>query len=191
MQRITIGTLLTLLDEPLYAINENGYSLAQITQFWQRRVLPFAPRGITNYPLDLPEIASRNKDPNDYRHIPWQSLLAGGDENPPKLSFLKSENRFKGPEIQIRRRWDIDSFIARVTTLAAHRGGFNLAYRPPFLRRITQNPRIRIQGYKVHKLKQLRLGEGLAAGGFGYECHVFFPHMAVKDGGETHLLDRE
>ena len=43
----------------------------------------------------------------------------------------------------------------------------------------------------MHKLKQLRLGAGIAAGGFGYECHIFFPHMAVKDGGETHLSDRE
>lgn len=131
-------------DEPPHAVDESGYSLAQITRFWQRRVSPFAPSGITNYPLDLPEIASRNKDPNDHGHIPWQTLLAGGEENPPKLSFLKSENRFKDAEIQIGRRWDIDSFIARATTLAAHRGGFNLAYRPPYLRRITQNPKIQI-----------------------------------------------
>ena len=43
----------------------------------------------------------------------------------------------------------------------------------------------------MHKLKQLRLGQGLAAGGFGYEYYIFFPHIAVKDSGETHLSDRE
>ena len=59
----------------------------------------FAPSGITNYPLDLPEIALRNKDPNDHSYIPWQVLLARGDENPPKLSFLKLENRFKDADI--------------------------------------------------------------------------------------------
>ena len=72
-----------------------------------------------------------------------------------------------------------------------HHSGFSLAYRPPFLHRITQNQRIQIQGYQIHKLKQLRLGQGLAAAGFGYDCHVFFPHMEVKDRGETHLSDKE
>ncbi|KAJ9655921.1 hypothetical protein H2201_008702 [Coniosporium apollinis] len=176
--------------EPPHALGEAGHSLAEIARFWRDQISPFAPSGITNYPLDLPTIASRNEDPNDHRHIPWKPLLAGGDENPPKLSFQKSESRFKTPDIQISRRWDIDSFIAGTPTLAVHRGGFNLAFRPPYLQRITQNPRIRIQGHETQKLKQLRLGQGLAAGGFGYECHVLFPHMVVKKRGETHLSNR-
>lgn len=172
-------------------MEEIGYSLAGITRFLQDKVSQFAPRGVVNYPLDLQTIASRNDDPNDHRHIPWQLLLAGGEESPPKLSLLKSERRFKSPDVQICRRWDVDSFIAHAATLAVHRGGFNLAYRPPYLRRITQNQRVRIQGHEVHELKQLRFGQGLVAAGFGYECHVFFPHMAVKDGGGTHLSDGE
>ena len=72
-----------------------------------------------------------------------------------------------------------------------HHGGFSLAYRPPFLHCITQNQRIQIQGYQIHKLKQLQLGQSLAAAGFGYDCHVFFPHMEVKDGGLTYLSDKE
>ena len=68
---------------------------------------------------------------------------------------------------------------------------FSLAYRFLFLHYITQNQRIQIQSYQIHKLKQLRLGQGLAAAGFGYDCYVFFPHMEVKDGGETHLSDKE
>jgi hypothetical protein len=75
-------------------------------------VLLFAPNSITNYPLDLPKIALRNKDPNNHHYILWQPLLAKGNENLPKLNFFKSENRFKDPEIQIRQRWDINSFIA-------------------------------------------------------------------------------
>src|SRR5207245_1113260 len=32
---------------------------------------------------------------------------------------------------------------------------------------------------------------GLVATGFGYECHVLFPHLAIKEYGETHLSDKE
>jgi hypothetical protein len=161
-----------------------------MTGFWQRQVSPFAPPGITNFPLDMPNTCSRNDGSNDFRNVPWQSLLAGGEGDPPKLSIRQSESRFQGTDRGIERRWDVDSFIARITTLDVHRGGLDLAYRPPFPRRITQNQRIRINGYPVHKLKQLRLGAGLAAAGFGYECHVFFPNMEVKARGETHLSDK-
>jgi hypothetical protein len=64
----------------------------------------FALSGITNYPLDLPEIALKNEDPNDYHYILWQPLLARGDKNLSKLSFFKLEKRFKDLEIQIRRQ---------------------------------------------------------------------------------------
>ena len=94
-------------------------------------------------------------------------------------------------EVWIQRRWDIDSFIARATLLAVHYGGFSLAYKPPFLYCITQNQRIQIQGDQIHKLKQLRLGQGFAAAGFDYDCHVFFSHMEVKDEDEIHLSDKE
>jgi hypothetical protein len=47
-----------------------------------------------------------------------------------------------------------------------------------------------MNGHHIHKLKQLRLGFGLAAAGFRYECHVFFPNMIVKAGGGTHLSDK-
>lgn len=90
-----------------------------------------------------------------------------------------------------RRVYDVDSFIARITSLSAHLGGFRLAYRPPFLRRITQNQRVRIDGLEIHKLKQLRLGQGSAAGGYGYDCHVIFPQLPISSTGETHLTDRE
>ncbi|KAJ9653124.1 hypothetical protein H2201_009176, partial [Coniosporium apollinis] len=159
-------------EEPAHCVDETGYSLAEMTGFWQRQVSP-------------------NNDGNDFRNVPWRPLLAGGEGDPPKLGICRSESRFQGTGRDIDRRWDVDSFVARITTLAVHRGGFDLAYRPPYSRRITQNQRIRINGHPVHKLKQLRLGVGLAAYGFRYECHVFFPHMAVKAKGETHLSDKE
>jgi hypothetical protein len=73
--------------------------LAEITRFWQGLVSPFTPSGVVNYPLDLPTVASRNDEPNDHRHVPWQSLLAGGHEAPPRLSLCKSESRFASPDI--------------------------------------------------------------------------------------------
>ncbi|KAJ9649808.1 hypothetical protein H2199_000587 [Coniosporium tulheliwenetii] len=142
------------VEEPAHCSDETEYSLAEMTRFWQRQVSPpFAPPGITNFPLDMPKMCSRNDNSNDFRNVPWRPLLAG-ERRPSEAK----QSRFQGTDRDIDRRWDVDSFIARVTTLAVHRGGFDLAYRPPFLRRITQNQRVRINGHHIHKLKQLRLG---------------------------------
>lgn len=161
---------------------DSAYSLAEMTRYWQ----DLLPEGLKNYPLDNPEVGAREKD---CQRIPWRPLMAGGDGGPPGLSFAKSELPSTA-DVEVKRRWDIDSFLAGPTTLAVHRGGFKLSYQPPYLRRITQNQRVRIGGHQVHKLKQLRLGEGVAAGGYGIECHVVFPHMEVKVPGETHLSYR-
>lgn len=119
--------------------------------------------------------------------LPWRRLLAGGTGDILKLSFQKSEREFVYANRDVQRRWDVDSFIARATTLAVHRGGFSLSFKPRFLSTINQNPRVLIQGHQIHKLKQIRLGHGLFSAGFGYNCHIFFPHM--KKAEETHLSD--
>ncbi len=73
-----------------------------------------------------------------------------------------------------------------------HRGGFKLAYRPPFLRRITQNAYVHFANEdNLHKVKNMCLGQGLAAGGYGYDCHVFFPHLQVRNNNTTHLTDKQ
>jgi hypothetical protein len=92
-------------------------------------------------------------------------------------------------EVKIQRSCDVDSFLARITTLHAHRGGFNLGYYPPFVRRITQDQQIRIQGRKVHQLKNLRFGSGVFSQGFNYDCFVFFPRMPTKMNTDTHPTD--
>lgn len=133
--------------------------------------------------------------------LPWQKLLGPnkGDAGISRrlslryseLKLLVDKPRTVREQYIITRTWDVDSFIARTTTLAAHKGGFSLAYKPPFLRRITQNPRILILGHQIQKLKQLRFGYGLYAGGFGYNTHIFFPKMTVGKSSETHLTDRQ
>jgi hypothetical protein len=147
----------------------------------QRRLLP--------HPLQSQSLLSCDENSSRF---PWRLLLAGGDD-PPRLSLVKAEQECLGlpgvTGLKIQRSCDVDSFLARITTLAAHRGGFNLAYYPPFLRRITQNQYIKIHGYKVHKMKNLRLGTGAFSQGLNYDCHVVFPHMPVPSKAETHLTD--
>lgn len=94
-------------------------------------------------------------------------------------------------ELEIQRRWDFDSVIARVTSLAVHRDGFDLAYRPSYLQRVTQNPYVRFRGKILHWIKYQRFRRGLAAGGFNHDCHIFFPHLAVSNRKATHLTDRQ
>ena len=128
--------------------------------------------------------------------MPWKRILGGIEHNSQiRLDFAGSERSFaplcRQNGLSIDRTWDVDSFFARVHTLAVHRDGFRFAYRPPFLRRITQNPRVLFNNHRIHKLKQLRIGSGLASGGSSYECHAFFPNMPVPGSSETHLTDDE
>ena len=176
-----------LIDEPHHEQNNFTCSLQGMVDNWQKIIAPINKDSVQNFPLDLPTLAFKNASPDDSYPIHWKSLLAGGEEEILRLSFPLSE--IESPELnyEIQRRWDIDSFIAHAATLGVHRGGFSLSYKPSYLRRIVQNQRVTICGYQVHKLKQLRLGHGLLAGGFGYDCHVFFPHMPLGKGQSTHL----
>jgi hypothetical protein len=144
---------------------------------------------VKNFPLDDTDFSFRKCRPNDFHAVQWKNLLAGGENKPLQLSFQRSEDQCGELNYTINRQWDIDSFISYAPSLAVHKGGFSLSYKPPYQRNITQNQRILIKGMKVHKLKHLRLGSGLAAGGYGYQCHVFFPYMALARDGETYLSD--
>ncbi len=156
--------------------------------------LPPALRSLTRpRPLYQRRVLKRDETANDFEEINWQALLAGGDE-PPTLDFEKSDRRFLEAgydDFEYRRLWDIDSFFFGISSLGVHRDGFELALRPPFLRRITQNPRVTIHGLPLHQTKQLRLGYGVADAGWDASTHVFFPHLAVKEDGSTHLSDEE
>ena len=146
-------------------------------------------------PLATHGILERSNTFDDFQNVRWEALLAGRPSGGPSLNFVQTEADFLGnrdrAQFDIHRSWDVDSFMARATSLGAHRGGFSLSFTPPFKRRITQNQRIRFYGKNIHKLKQLRLGHGLKAGGYSYECHVFFPYLPVPDFGETHLTLKE
>ena len=75
--------------------------MEELTESWHDLLSPFETNGVVNYPLDLPTLLSRNDELNDYQHIPWKSLLAGNEENLPRLSFFKSQNLLTSPDVEV------------------------------------------------------------------------------------------
>ena len=88
---------------------------------------------------------------------------------------------------KIERTWDIDSFMARITTLAAHKRAFRLAYKPHFIQRITQSDRVSFADCEAHKTMQLRLGCSVADAGYHIDTHILFPLWPVYN--TTHPSD--
>ena len=174
---------------------DEGCSLHDLTRYWQRHSPPppdEAGGSGRPYPLHHDTMLPRNNDWNDSEAVPWQKLLAE-----PRGSLVPnlatSEQRFRSrispQNLHIQRYWDVDSVIAHVTSLAVHKKGFHLSYQPRFSQRVTQNARIRIAGLEPHRMKQLRLGYGVAEGGYRYSTQVLFPHMPVWKGKTTDLHD--
>ncbi len=124
----------------------------------------------------------------------WRDLIAV-DDNTPALDFSASEKaiweQHQNTTLSITQTSDIDSFIARIKCLSAHKDSFWLSFYPSYLQAITQNQRVKINGHALHKVKQLYLGAGARSLGFGYKCHVFFPHLKVDEEHENHLQDTE
>ena len=165
-----------------------------MAEYWQRHW----PDGTDGKPLRVvlsPSLLPRDGHLADYRNIAWKKLLSDQGGSAPILDLTRSDLVWEifvyDPIVEINRSWDIDSVIARVTNLSVHRGGFDLAYCPPYLQRIQQNPYVPFQGTVLHQLKNQRLGKGLAAGGYGYECHIIFPHMPVTQKLGTHLTNEQ
>jgi hypothetical protein len=137
---------------------------------------------------DLPSILN-NPKLIDMQHLEqhvtaptWQRLLS--DEEAPILDLPGSSVPL--PQ-GIRRSYDVDSVFLQVNCLSAFAGGFQWHYRPYFQRAITQDPHVPLTDHPIHKTKQLCIGQAVA--GFGYECHVFFPHLPRYQ--ENHLTDAE
>lgn len=171
------------------------HSMKELVEYWNK-LNPLGNHDSLPKPLGMPQRMFRQESRDNYRDVRWQQLMSGDPSSQLNLSLKQSEldlmNAPNHQDMEILRTWDVDSFLARATNLAVHRGGFNLAYRPPYLCRITQNPRVTFNnGLNVHKTKQLRIGRGLAAGGFGYECHVIFPNMTLGQTENTHLDDAQ
>lgn len=162
-------------------------SLSDLSQYWQNIIRPLHDAQYRFFPLDSPTVAFAQDSAPQVRPIDWEKLVASNLEEPVVLSLRAEEVKTEQLDVRVYRRWDIDSFIAEMSSLGQHCLGFKMFYSPPFLSRITQNSRLKFRGYQLHKLKQLAMGEGLLSSGAGYTCHVHFPHMPVSDQAETHL----
>lgn len=141
-------------------------------------------------PLDVDKVLQPSEE---HAAIPWEQFLGAGSDAP-KLSFAKTENEFLdsggSSGLVIDRKWDVDSFIARVTNFHAYRFGFRLSYTPSFLSRETQTQHVTLDGgCKVDQCKNLCLGTGLLAAGT-FRTYVVFRHMSTKQTG-TCLTDEE
>jgi hypothetical protein len=141
-------------------------------------------------PLDVYEVLQPLEE---HAAMPWEELLSGGPEAP-KLSFARTEDEFLDSEsstgLMIHRTWDIDSYIARVTSFDAYRFGFNLFYIPSFLSREKRTQHVTLDdGCKVYECKNLCLGAGVLAEGT-FRTHVVFRHMSTAQTG-TGLTDEE
>jgi hypothetical protein len=141
-------------------------------------------------PLDDYEILQPLEE---HAAIPWKELLGGGPDAP-NLSFARTEDEFleseRSTELVIHRTWDVDSYIARVTSFHAYRFGFNLFYIPSFLARETRTQHLTLDGgCKADECKNLCLGAGVLAEGT-FRTYVVFRYMSTAQTG-TGLTDEE
>lgn len=147
-------------------------------------------------PLSQEFLATRAQSHGDDPKINWSKLLASDpDDETPSLdlnrSDLESWTSNTPEDLTYSRTWDIDSFIAPTEYLEVHVNGFNLAYRPPYTRRIVQNQKVRHRGHEFHKLKNLRLGQGGQCRNLGFHTYVCFPNMPLGRDGITHPTDSQ
>jgi hypothetical protein len=129
----------------------------------------------------------------EHAAMPWRELLSAGPDAP-KLSLARTEDEFldsaSSAELMIHRTWDVDSFMARVTSFHAYRFGFNISYIPSFLSRETQGQHITFDGgCEVYKCKNLCLGTAALAEGT-FRTYMVFRHMSTARTG-TGLTDEE
>lgn len=189
-RKATLLTIALVSREPDEHEEGTPLSMSDMARYWQDLVDPINEEEDWDYfPLDKPGAAFVNRSPDDPYPIEWERLLAGrtSQTERPVLSIRAEEIEAQeaGLDLAIVRRWDIDSFLASMASLAQHRTGFRLNYSPSFHAQATQNCRVKFYGYALHKLKHVNLGQGLLSGGAGYTCHVYFPDMKVDD--QTYL----
>ena len=169
---------------------ESTRTLAQLSAYWEAH-LPSSDWTDTPALSHLqPYLArelldDRGKDRLGARAA-WRAVLAGcaEGERPASLSLERSQHEYLCSEdaktLKIERTWDVDSFLARVTTPAVHVDHFEFYVKPAFGSQWTQDARITFRGQKVHTMKQLRLGWSGSSRGRGFFWHVFFPHMPTS-----------
>ncbi|KAL8895783.1 MAG: hypothetical protein Q9192_003451 [Flavoplaca navasiana] len=168
-------------------------TMTELSDHWREKG-PQPSYSLLPMPLSKEKYQGRIRAYTDDSSIRWQALL--GDETcslDMERSSLEPGNPTVPHDLRYYRVWDVDSFLARPTTITVHRHGFNWCYRPPMQRRITQNQHVRFGGYDIHKLKNMRLGSGLMSSGCDYHCHVFFPHLPIGKSikGINHPSDQQ
>ena len=129
--------------------------------------------------LDAPGLMDATHVKRNFSAENWLHLVSQEGAAPLGLT----ESQYPTP-IPIHRHFDVDSVIARVTSLAVFREGFELAYTPSFYLAINQDPHFTIEGHRIDSLKQLRFGRGHAS---GYDCYVFFPQLPKASYATNHL----
>ena len=161
-----------------------------MTQFWKDH-WPHVNGHQDPAPLSSKKVVPRNGSSADLQLIPWLTLLAGvtykpsdpstpekpGKHNaPPSLDLEGSERLLD--TVQILRKWDVNSFLARAKNLAVHRGGFCLSYGTSRPYVLAQGTLRRIPDETFHKTTGIYLGSGHAAAGYGYATYICFPRMS-------------
>lgn len=186
--------LISRLEENHVPVSDNStFSLTAMTNFWQQELPPHFRHEDVPAPLNNPsEKLARDPRHPDHRPVDWRNMLGGktDDEKPTELDFARSEHDFlttsNPSQLGVRRDWDVDSFIARITSLAAFRDGFYFAFSPSYLHRISQNLRVSLNGREVHKCKHMRLGSGKRTSR-EFHTYVVFPRMPVGHDRQVHL----
>jgi hypothetical protein len=166
-------SFLFLPDQPEYATDRNGLTMHEMAAYWRRQYASVIPPGINHFPLECPGVAFTSDMSRSDLSANWQNLLGGG--NPaPALSLSKTQQDFKWDSITATRTWAIDGVLAHITTLAAHKGEFQMTYQSTPVQQLSSN--VHIQGRSVELTKHLYLGCGALAG-YEYKSYVLFPHM--------------
>ena len=165
-------------------------TLAQLSAYWEALLPSPEPTATDSLAYLQPYLAKELLEEDAKTRIcaaaAWKPVLAGcsEDEKPLNLSLEQSQEDYLHSDdaktLRIKRTYDVDSFLARVTTPAIHRGGFELCMKPGFGSQWTQNARVTFRDCKVHTMKQLRIGWGSRSHGYRFQLHVFFPHMPTQ-----------
>jgi hypothetical protein len=151
---------------------EEPLSLPEMVDFWKNCKIPDS--------LSSPRMDKRC---HGEMETDWFKALSGGSDQPPKLSFEKSQ-----VETGVERTWDVDSLIVPAHCLSIHKG-LNFAYCPKFSRQLTSKLHVIINNCALHRTSHLRLGQGYRSPDMG--IYIFFPEMHLKSAKSTTFLSSD
>ena len=127
--------------------------LSEMTTRWNH-CFPFFGTLIESVnPLHRSEMLSRFVVESIIELIQWKKLLT----NFSHFNYANFDKRFRWTIVNqifmIKHHWNVDSMIAYTTTLAVHCQFFQFCNSSHFFRQITQNQRVMINDYEIHKCK--------------------------------------